>query len=82
MANLPDKPTIPPSPPLRESVLVKAAREIGAEKMAIREAYIAQYLELTGHKIEDLELVNWTEFSENRAVEVWYLRLRTDAGAR
>lgn len=57
--------------------MLEVARKIGAEKMAAREAYIAQYLEKSGHAIEDLELVQYTDFSEaGIAREICFLRLR------
>jgi len=62
---------------LPEQKLLEISRKIGAEKMAAREAYIAQYLEKTGHAIEDLELVQYTDFSEaGIAREICFLRLR------
>lgn len=56
--------------------MIDAARQIGAERLASREAYIIQYLEKTGARIQDLELVQYEKWDGEIYHSIYFLRPR------
>ena len=59
-----------------QQMMIDAARKIGGERLAGREAYIIQYLEKTRAKIDELELVQYEEWDGNICRSVCFLRPR------